>query len=145
MDIFKRLAEGIETESPEATEALARALAPALPENCTLALFGDLGVGKTTFVRGLARAWGIENHITSPSFSVYNLYRGKTRQLCHLDAYRLSSPAEYDALMLDEFLEPPYGLVDEWPQRILDSLPPDTIKIEWSIVRDGVHRARLLA
>ncbi len=141
MDIFAQLKTGILTDSPEATELIARAVAQALPQNCTLALHGDLGAGKTTFVRGLARQWGICGHITSPSFNIYNIHEG-TRQLVHVDAYRLESAADFEALMLDEFLRPPYCLAVEWPEKITGALSADALCLEFSI-REDKHLLKL--
>ena len=143
MDILKTLARGLRTDSPEATQAAAAALADALPPDRVLALQGDLGVGKTTFVRGLARAWGIEGHITSPSFGVYQIHAGKQRQLVHLDAYRLKGPADFDALLLEEFLQSPWCLAVEWPQNIAAALPADALWLELSILDERAHLLRL--
>ncbi len=143
MDILKQLADGVASASPEETARLAAALAPVLPPDCTLALYGDLGVGKTTFVRGLAKAWGVQGHITSPSFGLYNIHQGTRRQLIHLDAYRLSSPDDFDTLMLEEFLKSPWCLAIEWPQNIAGALPREAIALELSILPDTRHFIRL--
>lgn len=115
-----------------------------IPENTVIALHGDLGVGKTTFIRGLARAWQISEPVTSPTFNLYTLYQG-TRQLVHLDAYRLSSGAELDALMIDDFLSPPWCLAIEWPERIDEELPDDTWHLYLNINPDTTHRIQLKA
>jgi len=143
MDIVETLARGLRTASAEVTQATAQALAAVVPTDRVLALQGDLGVGKTTFVRGLARAWGIEGHITSPSFSVYQIHAGKTRQLAHLDAYRLKGPADFEALLLDEFLQSPWCLAVEWPENVAAALPSDTAWIELSIIDESAHWLRL--
>ena len=108
-EILERLNEGVLTDRAEATEALAADLAAVIPDNHVLALHGDLGAGKTTFIRGLARAWGIREPVTSPTFNLYTLYAG-SRQLVHLDAYRLESGSDLDALMIDDFLRSPGAL-----------------------------------
>ena len=87
----------METASAEETQSLAEALALILPIDATVALYGDLGVGKTTFVQGLARGLGISSAVTSPTYTIYTIYRGK-RLLAHLDAYRLDSPIQVDSL-----------------------------------------------
>ena len=118
MNILDKLAQGVETHSPEESIALARELAAVLPEDTVLALEGDLGAGKTTFVKGLAEAWNIHEPITSPTFNIYHLYRG-ARTLAHMDAYRLeASPDIWDELMLEELLEPPFCLAIEWPSKL---------------------------
>jgi len=110
-------AAGWATNSPLQTEAAGAALATVLPPDTVLALHGDLGAGKTTFVRGLARAWGEAGPLTSPTFNYFLIYRGH-RQLIHLDAYRLGRPEDFDSLLIDEFLESPWCLAVEWPENL---------------------------
>ncbi|MDP0501008.1 MAG: tRNA (adenosine(37)-N6)-threonylcarbamoyltransferase complex ATPase subunit type 1 TsaE [Verrucomicrobiota bacterium JB022] len=143
MSIFAELKDGIVTTSPEQTEALGARLLAELPEEAYLALRGDLGVGKTTFVRGLARALGIDKHITSPTFNIYTLYRG-TRHLLHMDAYRLSGTRDAEDLTLEEFLHPPFVAVVEWPDNIRDWFPPETFWLDFSILEPGKHQVRLV-
>jgi tRNA threonylcarbamoyladenosine biosynthesis protein TsaE len=118
-------------------------LAKVLPENHVLALHGDLGAGKTTFIRGLARAWDIQEPVTSPTFNLYTLYSG-TRHLLHLDAYRLESGTDLDALMLDDFLKSPWCLAVEWPERIAEAIPENAWHLELSITKNEAHHIRLL-
>lgn len=137
--MLKELAEGVVTSSPEETRLWARRLAEQLPLESILALHGDLGVGKSTFVGGLAEAWGIESPITSPTFNVFHLYEG-TRRLIHMDAYRLNHEADMDTLMIEDFLTSPYCLAIEWAERIAAWLPEDVWHLYLSIVKPGVHR-----
>ena len=99
MSICDRLQSGLLTSSAAETREVAVAFGQMLPEDTQLALSGDIGSGKTTFVRGLARAWSIEDTITSPTFTLMNIYRG-SRTLVHVDAYRFEKPADIDALMI---------------------------------------------
>jgi tRNA threonylcarbamoyladenosine biosynthesis protein TsaE len=137
-NIWQELEQGVEVASPEAMHALARRVGEALPREAILALSGNLGVGKTTFVQGLATAFGIRERITSPTFTLYNVHRGQ-RTLVHLDAYRLETPAQVDDLLLEDFLTPPYCLAVEWPERIAGWLPAETIGLELSISAPGHH------
>jgi len=116
-DILAELRNGLRTRSAEATESVAARLALVLPDDCAVALTGDLGAGKSTFVRGLARAWGIEQPITSPTFTLLNCYQG-ARQLLHVDAYRLESPREAEALLIEDIARSPYCLAIEWPEKV---------------------------
>lgn len=141
-EILEQLESGITTEDAAATEAVGAALAACLPEDHVLALHGDLGAGKTTFVRGLARAWDIKQPVTSPTFNLYTLYQGR-RNLLHLDAYRLESGADLDALMLDDFLESPWCLAVEWPDRIADLIPPEAWHLDLASPQDGIHHIGL--
>lgn len=142
MSIFDDLRAGITTDSEEATLEIARAFARALPIDAVLALSGDLGAGKTTFVRGLARAWGINGPITSPSYTLVNIHRGD-RTLVHVDAYRLETPAAVDALMIEDFLQSPYTLAIEWPEKMGDWLPDSALQIRLDLHPDGRHSIRL--
>ncbi|MDR2863710.1 MAG: tRNA (adenosine(37)-N6)-threonylcarbamoyltransferase complex ATPase subunit type 1 TsaE [Puniceicoccales bacterium] len=134
---------GITSRSIEETAALAAALTALLPENTALALHGDLGSGKTTFVRGMARALGLKEPITSPTFALFFIYETKVRQLVHMDAYRLQSPADADTLVLWDLLRSPWTLVVEWPEKLGDRLPENAWHLEFSIEAPGIHRLRL--
>ncbi|NBB79611.1 MAG: tRNA (adenosine(37)-N6)-threonylcarbamoyltransferase complex ATPase subunit type 1 TsaE [Verrucomicrobia bacterium] len=140
--IMDELKRGLSTHSDAATQAIAIKLAPHLPADTVLALHGDLGAGKTTFVKGLARAWAIKEAVTSPSYNLYTIYSGD-RQLIHFDAYRLNSEADLDALMIEDFLRSPWCFAVEWPKRIAASLPEDTWHLYLSIKRDKAHHLRL--
>lgn len=140
--IIERLKKGVSTHSDEATQRIAQELAAQIPADTVLALHGDLGVGKTTFVKGLARAWAIKEAVTSPSYNLYTIYSGE-RQLVHFDAYRLHSEADLDALMIEDFLQSPWCFAVEWPERIAPSLPEATWHLFLSISRDEAHHLRL--
>jgi tRNA threonylcarbamoyladenosine biosynthesis protein TsaE len=140
--ILQRLYQGATTETADETVQIAHDFATVVPENQVLALHGDLGAGKTTFIRGLAQAWNIPESITSPTFNLYTIYQG-VRQLVHLDAYRLGSGAELDALMIDDFLSPPWCLAVEWPERIAEELPDNAWHLYLSIDPDRKHCIRL--
>lgn len=141
-DLLEKLRAGITTRSAAETERIARAFAPLVPLDHVLAFHGDLGAGKTTFIRGLARAWDISEPVTSPTFNLYTLYQG-SRQLVHLDAYRLSTGADLESLMIDDFLVPPWCLAVEWPERIADSIPDDAWHLHLDIDANNDHSIRL--
>ncbi len=144
MSVFDRLRIGVITSSAEESRALAAEFAAALPPDTTLALHGNLGVGKTTFVQGLARGLGIRDAVTSPTFNIFTLHRGPTN-LLHLDAYRLESAQQVEDLLLADFLESPWCLAVEWPEKIADWLPADTRHLELGITADERHTIRLRA
>lgn len=140
--IIEQLRAGCVTTSPEETEALAGALAAALPEDCTVALQGGLGAGKTAFTRGLARAWGISGPVTSPSYSLLNVHQG-TRQLLHLDAYRLDDPEQAEDLLIDDLTRSPWCLVIEWPEHV----PASWLEAAWRLtlsIEGTARRIRLI-
>lgn len=124
MSIFAELSAGIVAPDAAATQAVAARVAQALPPDQVLALSGDLGAGKTTFVQGLAAAWDVRESVTSPSFTVCNIHRG-SRLLVHVDAYRLQDGTEWEGLMIEEFLRSPWCLVVEWPERVREIIPND--------------------
>ena len=142
MSIFAKLRAGVTTASAEETQSLACEFAAALPPDATLALYGNLGVGKTTFVQGLARGFGIEHAVTSPTFTIFTLHRG-SRTLIHLDAYRLEAGASIDSLMLEDFLVSPYCLAVEWPEKIAAWLPPNTLHLTLGIEAADRHTMKL--
>lgn len=135
-NIFDKLRTGVETRGAARTRELARALGDALPPDATIALHGDLGSGKTTFVSGLAEAWGIAGPVTSPTFNLFTIYKGG-RMLVHLDAYRLRQAEDMDALMLEEFLKSPWCMAVEWPENIEGWLPEGTLHLELGVVDIG--------
>lgn len=143
MSICAKLREGVTTGSAEETRALAAELANALPPDLTLALHGDLGVGKTTFVQGLARGLGVKEQVTSPTFAIYSVYQGSTRKLVHLDAYRLETGHQLEALLLEEFLTSPWVLAVEWPEKTGAWLPKAAWHVTLSIVEGDKHRVVL--
>lgn len=108
------------TRSEEETAALAARLAPYLPPGHIVLLFGDLGAGKTAFVRGLARGLGAdEDAVSSPTFTLVQEYRGGRLTLTHVDLYRLGSVAEIDDLGLEEMGAADGILVIEWADRLV--------------------------
>ncbi len=125
--------ETVISDSVDATQALARRLAPTLQPGSVLALHGDLGSGKTCFVTGVARALDIPDAITSPTFTMINEYVG-TLGLCHMDLYRISNPDELFTLGLDDYFDSDGITVIEWAERAGDLLPEDTIHVLFEVL-----------
>ena len=142
--IFAKLRAGVTTRSAEETRSLATELGAALSPGSVLALHGDLGVGKTTSVQGLARGLGITGGVTSPTFNIFTLHRGKTN-LLHLDAYRLESAREVEDLLIEDFMEPPWCLAVEWPEKVAAWLPAGALHLDLSIGAEHAHHVRLRA
>jgi tRNA threonylcarbamoyladenosine biosynthesis protein TsaE len=143
MTILEKLRAGITTASAAETRALAAELAAVLPPDTALALHGDLGVGKTTFVQGLAQGLGVTGPVTSPTFAIYSVYTGRGCKLVHLDAYRLENGLQLEELLLDEFLTSPWCLAIEWPEKTGAWLPKDAWHLTLSIVEGDRHRVVL--
>jgi tRNA threonylcarbamoyladenosine biosynthesis protein TsaE len=108
-------AQAIETASPEETEAAGARLAASLSPGDVVLVSGELGSGKTTFVRGAARALGVEGPVTSPTFTIGHVYPGR-REVAHVDLYRLGSLAGEDPALLDDYLTPERVAFIEWPE-----------------------------
>ncbi len=145
MSIFDQLAAGVVTSSADEMRSWGERVATVLPPNSTVALHGNLGVGKTTWVQGLALGLGVQERATSPTFNIFTLHRGSRGNLIHLDAYRLNAARQLEALMLDDFLVPPYWLAIEWPEKIETWLPLATRHFRFSIVEPGKHRVEYQA
>jgi tRNA threonylcarbamoyladenosine biosynthesis protein TsaE len=109
-------------ETPEQTDALAAALARALKPGDGLLLMGELGAGKTHFVRGVALALGARQEVTSPTFGLVNIYESPRGPIVHADAYRLKDVEEFRRLALDDYLEQGIGLI-EWGERVERDFP----------------------
>lgn len=120
------------SRNTEDTFRLAADLARELPPGCVLALHGELGAGKTTFVQGLARALGIDRPVGSPTFTLINEYPG-SRALYHIDLYRVRDSAEALGLGLEDYLYGKGITAIEWAERIADLLPPDTLHVRIEI------------
>jgi tRNA threonylcarbamoyladenosine biosynthesis protein TsaE len=141
--ISDRLRAGVRTSSAEETRALAAAWAAGLPADATVALHGDLGAGKTTWVQGMAIGLGISEPVTSPTFTIYTLHQGMGRMLAHLDAYRLASADEAEELLLEEYLVSPWCLAIEWPEKVPGWVPAEAWHLDLDIESDGRHSIRL--
>jgi tRNA threonylcarbamoyladenosine biosynthesis protein TsaE len=139
MNILAKLPQQTITTTAIETHNLAKIIAKQLPKDSILALYGELGTGKSTFTRGLAEAWQINGPINSPTYHFFNIYKG-TRQLIHLDAYRLENPEDYLELMIEDYLSSPFCIVIEWPEKIGRLLPPNALRIYFEIIQDGIHR-----
>jgi tRNA threonylcarbamoyladenosine biosynthesis protein TsaE len=100
-----------------------------LEEPAILYLAGDLGAGKTTLVRGFARACGIAAPVRSPTYTLVNVHEAGTLTLVHLDLYRLRDPGELEHLGLREWGRPGCLWLIEWPQRAAGRLPPADLAI----------------
>jgi tRNA threonylcarbamoyladenosine biosynthesis protein TsaE len=103
-----------ETSSPNETEQAGAELAARLDRGDVVLVSGELGSGKTTFVRGACRALGVEGPITSPTFTIGHVY-GASQEVAHLDLYRLASLAGEDPALLDDYLTPDRIGFVEWP------------------------------
>lgn len=116
------------SESAAATEAIAARLAARLRPGDVVLVSGELGAGKTTFVRGACRALGVDDAVASPTFTIGRRYRGRV-PISHLDLYRLADLADEDPALLEDYLTPDAIAFIEWPE-IARSVPlPEGVRI----------------
>jgi tRNA threonylcarbamoyladenosine biosynthesis protein TsaE len=137
------LARVIATASAEETEAVAARLAGRLRVGDVVTISGELGTGKTTFVRGAGRALGVTQPVTSPTFTIGHRYEGHV-DVSHLDLFRFSglSPAEWGDL--EPYFEDAIVFV-EWPEAGADALPPARIAVRLEHAGGDHRRLELVA
>jgi tRNA threonylcarbamoyladenosine biosynthesis protein TsaE len=127
-----------ETSSPEETEAVAAGLARELRVGDVVEVAGELGSGKTTFVRGAARALGVEGHVTSPTFTIGHRYRGDGVDVAHLDLFRFEGVSAAEWGDLEPYFDGTIAFV-EWPEAGEGVLPPARVRVGLRHADDG-HR-----
>ena len=110
------------TNSPQETEALGQKLGQMLPAGTVIAYRGDLGAGKTAFTRGLARGLGIQDPVTSPTYTIVNEYLGGRVPLFHFDMYRLHSADDLFDIGWDDYLERQGIRAVEWSENVEEAL-----------------------
>ena len=117
------------TSSPEETEAVGEKLAAAVSDRpfAFVALYGELGVGKTAFVRGFCRVFGIDR-VKSPTFTVVNEYRG-TKNVFHMDLYRLRDEDDLLSVGYEDYLGRRGYVLCEWSEKIPSAIPIDAIRV----------------
>lgn len=118
------------TNSPEETEALGEMLAGRLEPGTVIAFTGDLGAGKTAFVRGLARGLGIAERVTSPTFTIVNEYEGGRLPLFHFDMYRLGSADELFDIGWEDYLARGGVCAVEWSENVSDALEEGCLRVD---------------
>lgn len=110
------------------TEEIGAAFARDLPKGSVIAMYGDLGAGKTAFVRGMARGLGLNAHVNSPTFTIVNEYPGE-RELIHFDMYRLSSSDELFDIGWEDYLARDAICAVEWSENVSDAFFGDEINV----------------
>ena len=117
------------TYSPSETEMLAFNLAQNIPYGRVVAMFGDLGAGKTAFTRGFTKGLGIECDVSSPTFALVNEYRGNGKTLYHFDMYRINGWDDLYSTGYFDYLDEDASLIIEWSENIEAVLPDDCVRI----------------
>ncbi|MBI4268514.1 tRNA (adenosine(37)-N6)-threonylcarbamoyltransferase complex ATPase subunit type 1 TsaE [Candidatus Uhrbacteria bacterium] len=128
----------IMTNSDEETQKIGEKIAESLKGGEVLALSGDLGAGKTTFTKGLAKGLGVEEIVTSPTFVLMNVYsarRGRITEFTHIDCYRLEHSSDFSGIGAQEYMNDPDVVVAiEWPERIEKILPKGIMRIFFQVL-----------
>lgn len=124
-----------ETHSEAETEQVGAEFAAALPDGVVVAFYGELGSGKTAFVRGMARGMGLRCRVSSPTFTIVNEYTGD-RELFHFDMYRLSSADELFDIGWEDYISRGAVCAVEWSENVEDAFFGDEIKITFKKLSD---------
>ena len=123
-------------ENEEKTREIGSKLGELLTPKSVICLIGDLGAGKTTMTQSLARALGVDDYITSPTFTIVNEYEGKM-PLYHFDVYRIGSSEEMYDIGFDEYIDGDGVCIIEWANLIKDILPDEYLYIEMNYKETG--------
>lgn len=132
--------ERVVTHSESETIDAGTAFAAQLTQGSVVALYGDLGSGKTRFVKGISRGLGVKETVTSPTFTIVNEHRDGRLPLFHFDCYRLRTVSELDEIGFDEYI---YGFgvcVVEWAEIIEERLPEQRFNIRITAGADEYER-----
>jgi tRNA threonylcarbamoyladenosine biosynthesis protein TsaE len=134
------------TYNPEQTQALGLQIGEALKEGMVLSLEGDLGCGKTVFVKGLAQGLAVPEaiYVTSPSYALIHEYPGRL-PLFHADLYRIEDPEDIDELGLFDIMDGKNVVAIEWAERIREALPPEGMTLRFEMVNDFVRKISMTA
>ena len=117
------------------TEEVGRELAEKLPGGSVVAMYGDLGAGKTAFVRGMAKGMGLSCRVSSPTFTIVNEYLGE-RELIHFDMYRLSSADELFDIGWEDYLSRGAVCAVEWSENVQDAFFGDEVVVRIEKLND---------
>lgn len=134
--------EKFSSKNEQETLAFGENFAKKLKGGEVLALFGDLGAGKTKFLQGLAKGLGIKNKVNSPTFNILKIYKTKRgsiiKTFCHIDAYRLSSEKDLIALGVEEYFQDKNTVTAiEWAENVAKVLPGKRINIKIGHIADN--------
>jgi tRNA threonylcarbamoyladenosine biosynthesis protein TsaE len=128
------------THSEIETIGLGREFSLSIRSGTTVALSGDLGTGKTRFVKGVCEGLGVREHVASPTFTIVNEYSGSTLKVYHFDFYRINSAAELDEIGFEEYIEGGGVCLIEWADRVREILPPQRFDLFFKLGKDESER-----
>lgn len=121
------------------TEQIGERFASVLPDGSVVAMYGDLGAGKTAFVRGMARGMGLDCRVSSPTFTIVNEYLGK-RELIHFDMYRLSGADELFDIGWEDYISRGAVCVVEWSENVTEAFFGDEVKVSIEKLSDKTRK-----
>lgn len=131
------MSEPVNLPDEAATQASAARLASLCSGGLVIDLHGDLGAGKTTWVRGFLRALGVAEHVKSPTFTVVEPYVAGRRHVYHFDLYRLNDPEELELLGVRDYFAPEHIVLVEWPERGAGVLPEADLHVQLEFAGAG--------
>jgi len=140
---MKKVLKQIISNSEEETKNAGRWLGRLLKPGDVICLVGELGTGKTAFTKGIAEALGIQEIITSPTFTIVNEYKGGSK-LHHFDVYRVNDPDELYNIGFEEYVYSDAVVVIEWADLISDIIPDERIWITFSRDAQGENRRNII-
>ena len=138
--------ETFESKSAEETEFIGRELAGTLKAGDVVTLTGELGAGKTTLTKGIAKGLGIDGYVKSPSYTLINVYESGRLPLYHIDLYRVEGMVDLEGLGLEEYIYADGVSVIEWAERLSsdrDLLPEGTIEVTISHIEGDTRRIEI--
>ena len=130
------------TESAAETEKIGFLLGKSISRPQVVAMFGELGAGKTAFTRGFAKGMGIDSDVSSPTFALVNEYRGKEKTLYHFDMYRISGWDDLYSTGYFDYLDAGALLAVEWSENIAAALPEKCLTVTVTELGDGSREIR---
>ena len=138
------MAELFYSDAPQATERIASELTAGWPAGQMIALVGELGAGKTRFVRGVVAALGGDPRaVSSPTYALVHRYPTPAGPIYHLDAYRVGGAADFEGIGFDELAEDARLMLVEWPGRVAALIPPNALCVTIEHVGQGERQIRV--
>jgi len=143
---MKHISKSIKDTATLADNILRKEIAKERDGALVFGLYGDLGAGKTAFVKEAARILGVKETVVSPTFVILKRYKVKNssfKNLIHIDAYRLESAKDLEQLGWKELIKNPENIIFlEWPERVGEALPEDTVNINFEFVNEGTRKIK---
>lgn len=134
----------IKLNSLDDIRQVARTFLTEIGDNKLIAFYGHMGAGKTTFIKALCEELGVEDVVNSPTFAIVNEYTdGDGESVFHFDFYRIKSLDEAFGIGFDNYMESGCFCLMEWPEKVEEILPEETLRVEISEVEDGTRLIKI--